>query len=344
MADPVSAASPKTPTLGGFPIPHRAIVAMCALAIGDMVALAMLSLSENAHPAPPLIAAAIFIVVGALLASSRAARMPPGLSAVAVVLPTALALIAGSTALGDGFSRWYLGAGALTLLLLALRNRILLAWIGAAAQLIVGAAVGVATGLDLTTSIELVLRQTALLAVGTIFAVGIRGSQRRLVELERSAVHDAVRIAAEQAAASARTERLEWAHLLSTRLLRQVADGEELTPAMRLDARLTEAELRDGLRGAGLAQPPVPAAARAARARGVEVVLLDDHGGAEIPLELHERALRLVADTLDETPDGRLVARLLPAGRDDVLTIVAEGATERWIALPGDAGDGTPGA
>ena len=54
---------------------------------------------------------------------------------------------------------------------------------------------------------------------------------------------------------------------------------EEVTPDIAMEARLLEAELRDEIRAPFFTGTAVVDAARRARGRGVEVLLLDDRGG-----------------------------------------------------------------
>jgi hypothetical protein len=333
----VSAAGEVVP---GFRLPRRPLLAVCLLTIVVADALAVLSLDSTTSPWPALTAAAIYTAVGALLARSTAVPVPLGLTATAAVTPTALVLIAGWTATGAGYSMWYLGMSVMMMMLLALRRRLAAAWIGALTMSVAAIIVAEFTGFGATAGLEVVLRQLALLAVGTLFALGIRRTQRQIVALAREGATRAAEEAAGAAADAERRERLSWAHLLSTRLLETLASGRPITPALRLDAALTEAELRDGLRAPLLAREPVASAARAARARGVEVVLLDDRG-VDLPPDDHARVLAMVARELAATPSGRFVARLLPADRAQMLTIVADEPVDRRRQYPEADADAT---
>lgn len=72
--------------------------------------------------------------------------------------------------------------------------------------------------------------------------------------------------------------------------------------------------LRDRLRARRLAAPPLSDAARRARLRGVDVMLLDD-GPEDLDPDLLEQARSWLAKQLDRAPSGRFSGRLLPAGR-----------------------------
>lgn len=309
-----------TPDLG-LRLTLRAVRLIGALTALSFASLAILSSPAAIAPAPGVAAAGLFLVVGMLLLADRRGRLPLPLAVLGAATPVLLVLIAAPGAGAELFSAWYLGAGVVMLMLLALRGRIVLAWIGAAGLTVAAVLVTPVVGPAIAVTITLLVRQLALLAIVTLFALGIRAGVRRLDRIRRSEVRDARLTAAIAAADAEREERLGWAYLVATPLLRRIAAGEALTPELRLEASLAEAELRDGLRAHGLARHPVPAAARGARARGVEVVLLDDRSEPLSEEQLAPLRLR-VAERLEAVESGRIVARLLPAGRDELLTIV----------------------
>ena len=83
----------------------------------------------------------------------------------------------------------------------------------------------------------------------------------------------------------------------------------------RTAARMLEAELRDDRRARFFTGTAVVRAARRTRTRGLEVILLDDRGGAE---EMSEHAL-------DGAPEGCAVIRLLPRRqRPNLMSIVTQ--------------------
>lgn len=307
----------------GLVLPVRPVRLLGALTALAFTTLALLSARTSAAPVPGLIAAAVFVTVATLLLRVREDRMPLPWTIVGALTPVTLVAIAAPSAGSNPFDAWYLGAGIVVLMLLALRGRIVAAWLAAAAQSAAVLVVRPLAEAPIADTIALLIRQLALLVIVTLFAVGIRAGVRRLDRIRRAEVRDARLTAAIGAAEAERAERLGWAYLVATRLLRRIASGEPLTPALRLEAALAEAELRDGLRAYALARHPVPAAAREARARGVEVVLLDDRAD---PLPEETLApLRLdVAERLEAVQRGRIVVRLLPAGRGELLTIVED--------------------
>src|SRR5690606_40103107 len=98
-------------------------------------------------------------------------------------------------------------------------------------------------------------------------------------------------------------------------ILERIAGGADLDPAERRECRLLEAELRDRLRAPELATEEIGRAARVARARGVEVVLLDDGGFADVPDAVREQVVELAVAELTRAESGTVTVRVLPPGR-----------------------------
>lgn len=107
-------------------------------------------------------------------------------------------------------------------------------------------------------------------------------------------------------------------------LLTQLATSPTPTPALRTQARLLEAELRDEIRAPFFTNTPVVHAARQARARGIDVLLLDDsHGSNNLPDTIKQQALHHVIHTIRTTTNGRIVVRVNPPGRPTLLSILS---------------------
>jgi hypothetical protein len=104
--------------------------------------------------------------------------------------------------------------------------------------------------------------------------------------------------------------------------LGHVPTAAAFTPQLLAEGRLVEASLRDAMRGRALFREPVITAAREARIRGVEVILLDDSGD-DVPAQIDTLACT-VAGELSILQRGRLTARIWPAGRDTIASIVIE--------------------
>lgn len=113
------------------------------------------------------------------------------------------------------------------------------------------------------------------------------------------------------------------------RSLRRVSQGGQLSREERRTILLDEAAVRDLLRSPALAREPLAASVRTARARGVEVLLLDDSqdGRSFVPDAVIDD---LTAVLRDETVT-RVVIRIAPPPESDEGTCLVErgGVTER---------------
>ncbi|WP_327150490.1 hypothetical protein [Nocardia sp. NBC_01329] len=61
------------------------------------------------------------------------------------------------------------------------------------------------------------------------------------------------------------------------------------------------------------------------RSRGVEVLLLDDGGFAEVPGAVRDRVVQFAIRALDAAQGGSVTVRVLPAGRRNIATVLVRG-------------------
>lgn len=108
-------------------------------------------------------------------------------------------------------------------------------------------------------------------------------------------------------------------------VLNRLADDDPLDEHDRSACASLEGQLRDEYRAGVLVRDPLDAAVRAARARGVDVVLLDDGDGSASDVLVDEVA-RWMAPLVDGARQ-RVLGRLLPAGRSTIATIVTDDET-----------------
>lgn len=316
-------------------VPRTGTILVTGLMLTVMSTLALTSLHHTTTPVPAIIGVAILIVVGSRTALDGHPRLPRDIAILASATPTALALIVPWPVIRDGYALWHLGAGALLLLLVAIRGRLGLAWAGMAGMSAATLVWAVVSDFNFTVAVVSLVRQIGLLLIGTVFVVAVSRVQRQLADLAEEGSRLAAAEAAEQAAEQERRGRLRWAQELAAPILHEIASLESVAPETRVEASLVEAELRDGLRARTLAAEPVTGEARAARQRGVEVTLLDDLG-RDLPEELAARLRERVARELRQTSDGRIVVRLPPAERAPLVTILVEGPDARRLELDPD--------
>ncbi|MQY18812.1 hypothetical protein [Nocardia macrotermitis] len=223
---------------------------------------------------------------------------------------------------------WTAYACSYVLAALVLRGRIAAAWLSVAAS----ATVLVTAGLRIDVRFDAIV-SASIVPIGTVaaisaFAVIIRPTQRSLRMLREEAT---VRAAAEATMVAADGERIrQLARLdrVARPILERIADGAVLTAAEREQCRLLEAELRDGLRAPQLVTEELSGAARGARARGVEVVLLDDGGFEGVPQWVRQRVIDSAVRELDAANAGSVTVRVLPLGRRVLATVLAHAAED----------------
>lgn len=307
--------------------------------------------------AVPLVLCAWFIVcysVASLVFVGQPARTPLGLAALAVsfvaaallALPTPMPLvrwrtnavmvafvvltllalvsaIISSTAATD-LAFWELRAALLLACGLAVRGRVLHAWVVCtfAALVLVGWSYAITESALL--GLRLALPSLLSLAAVSAFAMGLKRSARQI-----DAYRTAERASREKAAGARAMDLESMRELHAVRiateplLMRLAADAEVDTAS----SRALEAEQRDRIRGKSLVNEPLTTVLREARLRGTEVRLLDD---------LERRAL-----TDPQRHDAAVwtADQLLRAAGQTVTVRIAE---ERGTALVSVTVDGAP--
>ncbi|WP_040797318.1 hypothetical protein [Nocardia higoensis] len=213
-------------------------------------------------------------------------------------------------------------AASYVLAILVLCGRFWVAWGGVAAV----ALVVWVTGLIGTDSpfrpTDVPMMTVAVVSV----AVAILGPTQRSLRVLRTEA--TMRAAAEATMAAENAERdrqLAELDKVARPMLERIAGGGDLASAERLECRLLEAELRDRLRAPQLATEKIGRAARVARARGVEVVLLDDGGFGGVPRTVREQVFELAAAELTAATGGTVTIRVLPPGRRLLATVLVDG-------------------
>lgn len=275
---------------------------------------------------PALVAMALVWGAAVLLVRARPDPFPwPDTLTVigVVVVSTTLMSLALPVVTNPGRAVWHLGANTWLLFFLALRSRALVAWAGMAAMTAITAAWGAITGLGPGVGLTMMQSHMGILLVGTLFAMILRSTSLRISELNERSVRSAVDAAATDATRQVRRARVSELATVAVPLLEKIASGATLNAQDQTEFALTEAQLRDSVRGRSLALPAVETAAFAARKRGVEVMLLDDRGDTIDDGEALARIATTVVEFLDDATSGQVTVRLQPAGRVAVVTIVA---------------------
>lgn len=289
------------------------------------------ALSEYKNPVHGAVAVTLYLIaVVATAVFYRGLKLPVAQAlanlAVSIFVPylTNLNLNPGEA---STHSTWYVIGIATLLAGTAVRQQVVIAWIGIVILtfqeiLWAGFVIGWQTGLA-----------GALLLVFAGHAIS-RGIERAAKEAERyaqQALEDATQIVVSKVAAGERRQRLDFALAGALPMLKVIeSQNGKLDDSQKNAARLLEASLRDEIRGRELINDQVRSAARSARERGVEVVILDEGGVDQMPISQKEEILEKVCAAMESIEEGRVTLRA-PVGEAWNVTLVA---TRPGIAKP----------
>ncbi|MBE7162593.1 MAG: hypothetical protein INR72_15245 [Williamsia herbipolensis] len=220
-------------------------------------------------------------------------------------------------------SGWSHGIGTMVLAFMCVRGRTGSAWCGMALMLAVYVARFSLLGEGPLDNIGNVLIDLGPLVMATVFSLTLRPGAKLVFDLRDAGKRRSAELAAAEATSLERDAQLRELDRLARPLLDRIAAGEHLDDDDRLACRLLEAHLRDRLRAPGLDDPAIADAARSARARGVEVVLLDDSGGPDgLDVGARARVTDAVVQALASTHSGDVRVRLLPPGRAAAASVI----------------------
>ncbi|MBH0118545.1 hypothetical protein M1M07_24010 [Rhodococcus sp. HM1] len=278
----------------------------------------------------PLIpAAGVCIAAAVALVAVPGDPMPLGPSialASSGVVSCGFVLLAGPLPMPDLSPLWTVGLSKIIFSFMCVRGRVALAWLG---YVLMFATAIVGAGEAGEVGFVVVAINAAPVLMGTVFAYMIRPVVRSIYELREQSTQ---RIAAEAAASAMIEERdaqLDRLDELARPLLERIASGSELDDAERLECLVLEARLRDTVRAPMLQNPALVEEVAAARRRGVDVVLLDDHGMDDAEPAVRDRVQGAIADELAAVTDGSVTVRVLPPGRATMVSVLVSGESVR---------------
>ena len=243
----------------------------------------------------------------------------------------ALCLAAGAAVWWDppsevsGYAPWYVRSATIVLVVLVLRRRPAAAWSASVAVVAVVLIWAAVSGEQVLAWVGLLSRQFATIVVIQITAVGLGWAARTIAAYQ---VEERGRVRSEELrSASIRARKVELGAIraLGTPVLERIAHGED-GPALRAEAILIEAALRDVLRGRRLAAEPLTSVVLDARRRGVDVTLLDDlddRGAIELADDERSTALSWAAERLRASDGSTVTVRLSRQAGRPVVTVVA---------------------
>ena len=339
-----------TATTGASPLslascletPRARAIVVCVFVLYTLVTLLEMRVDSYRRLAP-VIAGLLAIGLAALALIKRwpGHRIPVREAALVVAaagVANVLVLFQIDFAGWPGYAAWCLGAGAAVCCGLIARERPRQAWAGLVLTIIV---LGMWT-LDTGHNPIIILT----LGAGQLFPLVIWHLTARLsvdITARTAASETAGAEIAAQRRAHRESEALMRQAMTSVRrrvepLLTAIAEGAPITAGMRARARMLEAELRDERRAPFFTGTRVIESARAARIRGIDVILLDDRGtSGGLTDDAREAIINRAARALDDARKGQVVIRLLPPRQrpgllsivtdDDILTLNENGAS-----------------
>ena len=318
------------------------IIVVCIVVLYALVTLLEMRAGSYRRLAP-VIAGLLAIGLAALALIKRwpAHRIPVREAALVVAaagVANVLVLFQIDFAGWPGYAAWCLGAGAAVCCGLIARERPRQAWAGLILTIIVLGMWTLGTGRNPIIILTL--------GAGQLFPLVIWHLTARLsvdITARTAASETAGAEIAAQRRAHRESEALMRQAMTSVRrrvepLLTAIADGAPITAGMRARARMLEAELRDERRAPFFTGTRVIESARAARTRGIDVILLDDRGtGNGLTDDAQKTIINQAIRALDDARRGQVVIRLLPPRQrpgllsivtdDDILTLNENGAS-----------------
>ena len=289
---------------------------------------------DQVSAAWPVFAAQALCIAACWLALRRLARNPLPLAAgiaVLVLLSGATLLVQSVLPMGrwPGYATWYSSVVMVLLIVLLFRGQQVLAWIGVAAFVAESLYWAFTHGLGFGEVVRVSFGPVSWMIVAQLVSGWLVDIGNRVERARENSY------AANEAIAETYSKlvlRDLWLRQLRGQvgpLLEKLADPDAALNAADLEACVSiERRLRDGLRAANLLSDGTQDIVEAARARGVEVTLVDSRGSA-LP-EVVQKALRQsLASLLNDRTVTRVVARAAPEGYDDVVTILTVRANGR---------------
>lgn len=304
----------------------RAMTLLCSIFAVLHVILGAVSLDMVSPLWPSVLAMAVYLAATVVVLVPSPGKMPLSRTVAvlsAVVVMTLLVNSVLPTNEWPGYASWHLAATYTLLVVVNLRGRVALSWLGAV--LSVGLVTWWASGtaLGLVGGLLMNIATVGWLTIATLIGRLLSTNDRQVSDYAGDARAAADWYAAERAFNVSQTEWLAHVKDLALPSLTRIADaGHELTPTERQELRLIEAQFRDEIRGRLLATDEVVEAARRARERGVTVQLLDDRRQDLTPRTMAAVSEKVVS-MLNQARGGSVTARARPQGAATAVTILA---------------------
>jgi hypothetical protein len=289
----------------------RAAISIFALAFGFYHGvLGLLNLEYYEHPLYALVAVGIYFL-GLIVAvfDQPGLRLKDSKAVFSFVIALVIPLLMAASVSGshrDNHSTWYVAGVATLMAVIALRQHKVLAWFGVilmSTQLLLWGGIGLLFSAGIFGALMLVTAAHAA-------SVTMASSEKAAGDYREQALATSAATAAKSAARNERQLRVEQALGAALPILNKIEQqAGNLSPQDRQQALALEAILRDQIRGRHFDSPKLLSEIFAARARGVEVQVLDDGGLDQLSEREREKLLAEVANRVATVVAGRLVLR-----------------------------------
>jgi hypothetical protein len=312
-------------------VPRWLVSSLSALFSIFHAALGYAALSEYQAPIQGAVAVTLYLL--AVIATAvfyRGLKLPTSQAlinlAVSIFVPYLINLNLDPTE-ASGHATWYVIGVATLLAGTAVRQQVVIAWIGTAILVFqeiiwAGFLVGWQTGLA---------GALMLVFAGHAISKGIERAAKSAQKYTQQALEDETQIVVSKSAALERRNRLELALVGALPMLKIIeSQNGKLTDSQKIEARLLEASLRDEIRGRELLNDEVRSSVRDARNRGIEVVILDEGGVDQLSPDSKKEILTKVCAAIKDVEQGRVTLRA-PLGESWNVTLVA---TRPGVAKP----------
>lgn len=304
-------------------IPRWLVAILGVLFSGFHAFLGFSTIQDNVDPFDSIFALTIYLAtVLPTIVLFRGVKLPSSQAILNLAAAALIPILVGShlsPAALTPYSTWYVLGVATLMAATAVRQQLAIAWIGTATLVLQvvqwgGLIVAIQAGL---------LGALMLVFAGHAISVGLAKAYRDTMAFTQEALENEKEKTANAVASEVRRGRLEKALAGALPMLNQIRESKgSLTDFEKSNARLLEAELRDEIRGRDFMTDEVKAAIRAARDRGVEVVVLDEGGLAILSQDDKSKLLSEISKNIDQVKTGRLTLRA-PQGESWNATLVA---------------------
>lgn len=277
--------------------------------------------SVAATLAAMVICVAVIIIVSISDARRRIGLVAAWAATVGVLTIEVLVKSALPVGTHPGYAAWHCGAIQMLLVTVAVRGRRAIAWFGIGVFAVVDFLASLAQQLTLNEALAMVVTPLLWMSMATALSFILTRCARQTAAFTEQEQASSSTLATQNARDLAQNEWMRDLSRATRPMLERIAEGA-IGPAEQEVCVLLEAELRDQIRGRALATPAVLHAARAARARGIRVDILDDRA-TDLPENLLSEATAQLIGALNRAEDGAVKCRALPEGADVAVTILA---------------------